>query len=96
MTTSFPPTLVITIMVLAVGLVLLLGVFGSRLPAKVRRVIELVVSLGYPAAVGVLFAVMGYGHYREGTTNSAIGFGVGAVLMFLLAARAYGRWKKQA
>lgn len=96
MGTSFSPAIVITVMVLAIGLVLILSMFGSKMPEKVRRIIELVVSVGYPAAVGVMFVVMAVGHYQAADTFKATGFGAGAAIMLLLVARAMKRWKLRA
>ena len=96
MGTSFSPAIVITVMVLAIGLVLFLSMFGSKLPEKVRRMVELVVSVGYPAAVGIMFVVMAVGHYQADDTYKATGFGAGAAIMVLLAARAMKRWRLRA
>ncbi len=91
---SVSPSLVMVIMAVAIAMVLVLVVFSSRLPKKVRRVVEMVVSIGYPAAIGALFVVLGLERYQSGETVPAVGFGVGAFLMLLLAARAVIRRSK--
>lgn len=91
---SISPSLVITIIAVAIALVLLLVAFGSRLPERMRRGVELLVSVGYPAVVGVLFVVLGVERYQSGETTPAIGFGVGALLMVILTVRAIKRRSK--
>jgi hypothetical protein len=91
---SILPALVTTIMAVAIALVIVLVAFSSRLPPKVRRAVEAVVTIGYPAAVGVFFVVLSFERYQSGETDAAAGFGVGAVLMVLLTVRAVMRRSK--
>ncbi len=91
---SVSPALIITIIAVAIALVLLLVAFGSRLPERMRRIVELLVSVGYPAVVGLLFVGLGLERYQGGETTPAIGFGVGALLMVLLTVRAIRRQSK--
>ncbi|MEG1453904.1 hypothetical protein [Brevundimonas sp.] len=91
---SISPALITTIIAVAIGLVIVLVAFSSRLPKKVRRAVEMFVSIGYPAAVGALLVGMGLERYQSGETDAAAGFGVGAFLMLLLAARAFMRRSK--
>ncbi|WP_312136194.1 hypothetical protein [Brevundimonas sp.] len=91
---SVSPALIITIIAVAIALVLLLVAFGSRLPERMRQIVELLVSVGYPAVVGLLFVGLGLERYQSGETTPAIGFGVGALLMVLLTVRAIRRQSK--
>lgn len=91
---SISPALIITIIAVAIAMVLLLVAFGNRLPERMRRSVEFLVSVGYPAVVGVLFVGLGVERYQSGETTSAAGFGAGALLMVLLTARAIKRRSK--
>lgn len=84
----------ITLLVIAVGLMLVLIAFSAKLPAKVRRGIEAALSVGYPIVVGVFFAAQSWNDYREGHQVATVGYAVGAVLMVALAVRGYRRGRR--
>lgn len=88
------PAWMITVMAVAIGLLLILVAFNRKLPDRTRRVLEAVVSIGYPAIIGIFFGVMAWNHYQTAENHSAIGFAVGAALMLALMVRAWLRGRK--
>ena len=88
------PAWMVTVMAVAIGLVLILVAFNRKLPDGARRVLEAIVSIGYPAIIGAFFCVMAWNHYQGAEINSAIGFAVGAALMLALTVRAWLRGRK--
>ena len=89
-------SIVMIVMVMAIAGVLALVLFSGRMPPRVRRVIEGLLSVAYPLAVGVLFAILAWTSYEAGETVKLAGFAAGGVFMVLLAARAWyrGSWRR--
>lgn len=94
MSIPISPAWLVAVMAIAIGLLLVLGAFGNRLPAPFKRNLERVVSIGYPAIVGAFFVFLSWTRYQEGETGSGLGFAVGAVLMVGLTARAWLRERR--
>ena len=88
---SIPPAVIITIMAVAIGLALVLVAFGNRLPERMRVWLEWLVAIGYPAAIGIFFVVLGIDRYLDGEMIPSAGFGGGALIMLLLTLRAIKR-----
>lgn len=82
------------VMAVAIGLVLILVAFNRKMPPRMRRAMELMVSIGYPALVAVFFAVLAWSRYRQGDDGAATGFAVGGALMVVLIVRAWRRGRK--
>ncbi|WP_312820847.1 hypothetical protein [Brevundimonas sp.] len=83
------------LMAVAIALLLVLLLFSGRMPPKLRRVVETVLAVGYPAAVGLLFGLLGWTNYTAGDRTSALGFALGGAIMFILALRGWKRARKQ-
>lgn len=85
---------VTVVMAVAIALLLLLVVFSGKMPPRARKFVEGALGVGYPAVVGVFFAVLAWTNLVEWDRTSAIGFGLGAVIMLLLTLRGWKRARR--